>query len=295
MIRRMGSWMFVVAASATAVGSQACNGEANEGASQSESLTDTRPDGEKWIAIAHPIEAGSDGDGQREFSIREGGAKKIRVHFVDLEARNGATIRVIDEQGRTVSVFREDDANVYSKGADGWSLTVLVEANNDSDYRFRVDRYEVLGGCQSDAECGVGNECRPVQCIRAPCFDQCSARARAYRPVTLEMLDQHPEEFAGDAIEVVAPATLSEARCTLRWCSEANACCNRCSADAAISTGSRSITLIDPENDAFHCSGFDCNYQEVCSALPWNDQKAHRFDGTLSLEPSPRLVIDAWR
>lgn len=142
---------------------------------------DERAEPAHWADVGVVIESdhdyGNDVHEVYELMPWTGGGSRTRVHFTRIDVENGydfvevrhhVTGEVFD---RFTGSHRDLLAGPYETGD---VEVVLVSDYSIVDWGFAIDRVEVQGaGCLDDEDCGAGNECVAVTCIRHPCFSVC--------------------------------------------------------------------------------------------------------------------------
>jgi hypothetical protein len=234
---------------------------------------------------------------ERTWTLSYSGARQIRVHFTKIDVERGYDfVRILDASGRQVHEYTGIASDVTTPPISGSAVQVrLVTDDSVTGYGFSIDRVEVVGGCTVDAECGAGESCTQVQCIRAPCFRVCSPSGPQFTRVTLAQLESDPRAYDGRQVEVVAEPTLSSAICTRIACQPTNQCCNRCSASFSIGG---SIGLQRASGEAMGCSGNECTYASNCApAFPAQGAGEYTFRGTFRAGEfgARQLVVDSFR
>jgi len=105
-------------------------------------------------------------------------ARRVRLHLegVDLE-RGYDFIYIYDGNGAQVASYTGRLGDLTSVEVGGNIATVeLVTDYSVTRYGFDLASYEVLvdaAGCSADADCGAGERCEQVQCVRWPCPALC--------------------------------------------------------------------------------------------------------------------------
>lgn len=245
--------------------------------------------GQSWFEVARRIESPHPyaNNYDNVWTISEGGATQIRVHFarLDLE-RNYDFVRILDGQGEVWFEYTGTQEDVTTPPIQGDTIKIqLVTDRSITRWGFAIDRYDVQGGCSSDAECGANRECVQVTCIRAPCFAMCmdASTGPAYQSVTLASLERNPAAFSGMAIEVEAEPVAGPAACTKIGCPVSNPCCNRCSAGFRIGS-TPEIELSGAPGEAFGCTGDECNQYGSCNPDFVRKPGLYRLRGTFQLD-----------
>ena len=88
---------------------------------------------------------------------------------------------------------------------------------------------------------------------------------------SLEALYATPELFAGRTVAVAGHVLTGYAMCTKMYCSEANPCCNSCSAQQRLYAAEsfpnkeQGLVLLDDEGRSYGCSGDSCDYGSNCT------------------------------
>lgn len=130
-----------------------------------------------WMQIPRLVESPHPypNDLDQTWTIHEAGARMMRVHFSLLDTERGYDfVRVLDRDDNVINSYSGEGADITSGVVPGDTVKIqLVSDGSINKGGFRVDRYDVIGGCDSDAQCGAGMHCVQVQCIRAPCFAVC--------------------------------------------------------------------------------------------------------------------------
>lgn len=255
--------------------------------------------GRSWFQVARQIESPHPyaNNYDNVWTISEGGATQIRVHFarLDLE-RNYDFVRILDARGEVWYEYTGTQEDLTTPPIQGDTIKIqLVTDRSITRWGFGIDRYEVMGGCGSDAECGQGRECVQVTCIRAPCFAMCADAntGPSYQPVSLASLEANPAAFSGIAIEVEAEPAAGPAACTKIACPPSNACCNRCSAGFRIGSAPE-IELMGAPGASFGCTGDECNQYASCDPDFIRKPGLYRLRGTFQLDEfgGRSLVVD---
>ncbi len=206
------------------------------------------------------------------WTVREGGASRIRLHFTRIDVERGYDfVEIRDASDRVVARYTGDQSDVTTPSIEGDTAKIrLVSDYSVTRWGFAMDRYEVQGGCASDTECGAGQRCVQVQCIRAPCFATCEAvnPGGTTAEVTVAQLEADPRAYADRRVRVTAVPTAGPAYCTRMGCSVENPCCNRCGSSFRIGAN---IGLGDATGRAWGCSGNDCNQNAQCDPFPTAD------------------------
>ncbi|MCC7383434.1 MAG: proprotein convertase P-domain-containing protein [Deltaproteobacteria bacterium] len=246
------------------------------------------------VASPHPYANNTN----RTWTLSHGGARRIRVHFTSIDVERGYDfVRLLDARGNLVHEYTGRDSDVTTAEVAGDTVQVQLKSDRSiTGFGFAIDRFEVQGGCASDADCAATEQCIQVQCIRAPCFRTCAPRQPnpSYQTVTLAALQANPQAFDGRAIEVVATPALGNSVCTRIACSPANPCCNRCSAGYSIGGD---ISLTDAGEQGFGCSGNECNPAQSCNPSFGPEPGELTFRGTFHTGAfgAQRLAVDNFR
>lgn len=239
-----------------------------------------------WFGVQRRIESPHPyaNDRSDNFVIREGGARVIRAHFETIDVEQGYDfVNILDGDDKLVVRYTGKHSNITTPIITGGVMKVqLVTDYSVTKFGFVVDKYEVQGGCESDAECGTGNECIQPTCIRAPCFKMCApAAGGGVANVTLAELNAAPERFDGRKVRLTAEPTATLARCTRRGCSQADPCCNTCSAGYQLDGN---VALESAHGANWGCSGNECNWQNSCEGFLTSEQNGpYEMEGTFSV------------
>ncbi|MBK6685905.1 MAG: proprotein convertase P-domain-containing protein [Deltaproteobacteria bacterium] len=257
-----------------------------------------RCNGQVWTSVAQVIESAHPYTNNltRTWPVSEGGATSIRVHFTRIETERGYDfVRILDANNRVVASYTGSQTDVTSPAVSGGSLTIQLTSDGSvTGYGFQVDRYDVAGGCTSDAECSAGNSCVQVQCIRAPCFASCQPTANGYTDVTVAQLDGDPARYSGQRVRVVAEPGAPGAACTRRACQPSNPCCNTCTATLEIG---ENIALRDSSDGEYGCRGNECTWGSTCREFRPEQNGRYQFEGTFMVDSfgAKRFLIDEFR
>jgi hypothetical protein len=106
-------------------------------------------------------------------------ALAVRARFQDLSLERGYDfIHLYDAHGVQAASYTGDRGPFTTVAVPGNTLTIeLITDSSINAYGFELAALEVLpatpAGCAADADCGDGQICQVVQCIRAPCPAQC--------------------------------------------------------------------------------------------------------------------------
>lgn len=145
---------------------------------------DERAEPAPWADVAVNIESDhpytNNANDVYELMPWTGAATQTRIHFARInvesgydfvEVRNHTTGEVLD---RITGAHTNLLAGPYETGD---VEVVLVSDYSIVDWGFAIDRIDVQGaGCLDDEDCGDGNECVAVTCVRHPCFSVCQPR-----------------------------------------------------------------------------------------------------------------------
>ncbi len=255
-----------------------------------------------WTSVPNAIESAHPyaNNFNRTWNIEFSGATQMRIHFTRIDTeRNYDFVRILDSTGRMLHEYTGASMDVTTPAIRASSVQVQLTSDNSvTGWGFAIDRIEVVGGCQSAADCGAGETCAQVTCIRAPCFNVCQAPdpGNGYQTVTLAALQANPQAFHERRIEVVSAPILGNRVCTRIGCSASNPCCNRCTAsftlggDIALAGGA----------GAFGCSGNECTIDSASSCNPQFDTRdagPYVFRGTFRVESlgGRQLTVDEFR
>lgn len=258
--------------------------------------------GEGWFQVARRIESPHPyaNDYDNVWTISEGGATQIRVHFdrIDLE-RNYDFVRILDKNDEVWFEYTGTQLDLTTPPIQGDTIKIqLVTDRSVTRWGFSIDRYDVKGGCGSDADCGAGQTCQQVTCIRAPCFKLCSGGgAPSYTRVTLGQLQANPAAYAGDAVEVEAEPEAGPAACTKIGCPVSNPCCNTCYTPFRIGAQPAEIELTGAPGATFGCSGDSCNPTASCTPDFERRPGRYRLRGTFHFDPvgARHLQVDEFQ
>lgn len=231
------------------------------------------------------------------WTITEGGASHIRLHFSRIDVERGYDfVTVEDGSGNLVARYTGADQDVTTPAITGDTAVVRLSSDYSiTRWGFALDRYEVMGGCTSDADCGQGELCNTqVQCIRAPCFNLCEpVSGGGYADVTVAQLEASPSTWDGQDVRVVTEPVAGPVACTRRGCSQSNPCCNTCSAGLMIGDG---IALRDQSDQALGCRGNECNWESTCAPFPGANAGAYELFGTFMADSgSGRFALHDFR
>lgn len=232
------------------------------------------------------------------WTVREGGASRIRVHLASIDVERGYDfVRILDGDDNLVHEYTGKATDVTSPAVAGDTIKVqLVSDYSVTAWGFEVDRADVIGGCANDSHCGPGNRCVQVTCVRAPCFAVCEpiGSGGGIVDVTVAELDADPRRFSGQRVRVTAEPTATLARCTRRGCTQDNPCCNSCSAGFDI--GDR-INLSMANGSALGCSGNECNWQQTCQGFTTAANNGpYTLEGTFELSNGGKsLALDDYQ
>lgn len=245
--------------------------------------------GEGWFQVARRVESPHPyaNNYDNVWTISEGGATQIRVHFdrLDLE-RNYDFVRILDANDEVWFEYTGAQRDLTTPPIQGDTIKIqLVTDRSITGWGFSIDRYDVKGGCGSDADCAAGQTCEQVTCIRAPCFKLCSDTGvgPGYTPVSLAALEADPAAFSGMAIEVEAEPAAGPAACTKIACPVSNPCCNTCYAPFRIGSEPSPIDLTGAPGATFGCSGDSCNQYASCNPDFVRRPGLYRLRGTFEL------------
>jgi hypothetical protein len=250
--------------------------------------------GNPWFPVSRAVDSPHPytDDLDQSWTVAEGGARFIRLHFTRLDLERGYDfLTVADRAGNIVARYTGADTDVTTPAIAGDTAVIrLVTDESVTRFGFSMDRYEVIGGCVSDADCGQGQVCNTnIVCIRAPCFSICEPAGGGYTDVTMTELEQNGAAWSGRAVRVVAEPQAHGAACTRRACTQANPCCNTCSAGLQVGNG---IMLRDGNDQSLGCQGNECNWQSTCNPFPASGAGPYELLGTfMSDAQGPRLVI----
>jgi hypothetical protein len=244
------------------------------------------------IASAHPYTNNL----QQVFEIKEAGASSIRVHFTRIDVERGYdNIRILDGADQVVATYTGQQADLHSAVVQGDTLRIQLSTDYSvTAWGFEVDYYEVAGGCNQDSDCGAGQVCNQIECIRAPCFNVCApAPAGGYVDVTAAQLDADPAAFDGQRVRVTAEPQV-RAICTRRACSPSLPCCNACSGGFTIG---QQVSLRDASDQAFSCRGDECTWASTCREFAAQDAGPYTFEGTFRVDPAggASLLVDTFQ
>jgi hypothetical protein len=125
----------------------------------------------KTIESAHPYA----NQYSNTWTVTEGGAKSIRLHFPRIDVEKGYDfVQILDANDALVTSYSGQLTDVYSPLVRGGTIKVkLVTDRTVTAWGFQVDSYQVQGGCYVGSDCGVNKGCEQVTCVRAPCFKVC--------------------------------------------------------------------------------------------------------------------------
>jgi hypothetical protein len=111
--------------------------------------------------------------------------------------------------------------------------------------------------------------------------------------VTAAELEQNPQAYDGRKVEVTAEPKALAATCTKMACSQANPCCNRCSAGFKIG---QSIALEGAGGEAYGCGGNECTWRSSCKPFGSSDPGEYVLRGTFrARELDSVLVVESRR
>ena len=231
----------------------------------------SRCNGSPWFrenrAISSPHDYPNNYD--NTWTISEGGARFVRVHFTRIDVERGYDfLSVEDGAGNVVARYTGADTDVTSPVIAGDTAVIrLVSDYSVTRYGFDSDWFEVIGGCVTDADCTGGDVCNTqINCIRAPCFAVCEPpTGGGYTDVTIGQLESNPTTYDGMDVRVVAEPHSGPVACTRRGCTAANPCCNSCTSGLVIGSA---IALRDANDQGLGCSGNECNWESTCDPFP---------------------------
>jgi hypothetical protein len=255
--------------------------------------------GSPWASLPVLVESPHDYTNglNRTWTITEGGARYVRLHFPRIDVERGYDFVVVqDGAGNTVARYTGAGQDITTPEIEGGTAVVqLVTDGSVVRWGFAVDRYDVIGGCATDADCASGETCNTnIQCIRAPCFNLCESPNAGYTDVTVAELETNRSSWTGQKVRVVAEPNAHGAACTRRACSQANPCCNTCSGSLTIGNG---IALFDANDQPMGCRGNECNWQDTCDPFPAQDGGEYEIRGVFTMDAvgQDRLLIDDFR
>ncbi len=232
------------------------------------------------------------------WTISEGGATNMRVHFARIETeRNYDFVRILDANDRVVATYTGTQRDITTAVVNGDTIKIQLSTDGSvTAWGFSVDWYEASGGCATDSECGPDQRCVEIQCLRAPCFNVCEAinPGPVTQNVTVAQLEGSPDQFNGLRIRVEAEPGAASAVCTRRGCPASDPCCNACNASIQLGT---SIELRDATNQAYACSGNECNWQAGCREFAAQGSGRYEIEGTFTVDQfgSRQLRVDTFR
>lgn len=256
-----------------------------------------------WTPVANPIESAHPytNNFSRTWNVEFAGATQLRLHFTRIDTeRNYDFVRILDSTGRMLHEYTGASTDVTTPAIRASSVQVQLTSDASvTGWGFAIDRIEVVGGCQSNGDCGAGETCTQVQCIRAPCFAVCQAPdpGMGYQQVTLAALQANPQAFHERRIEVVAAPIMGNRACTRIGCPANNPCCNRCTSSFTLGGD---IALAGTAGNNFGCSGNECTIDAASSCTPGFDTRNagdYRFRGTFRVESlgGRQLTVDEFR
>lgn len=254
-----------------------------------------------WTPVPNVIESAHPytNNFNRTWNVEFAGATQMRLHFTRIDTeRNYDFVRILDANGRMLHEYTGASTDVTTPAIR--ASRVQVQFTSDSSvtgWGFAIDRIEVAGGCQNNSDCGAGETCAQITCVRAPCFNVCQAPnpSSGYQTVTLAALQANPAAFHERRIEVVAAPILGNRACTRVACGPANPCCNRCSASFTLGGD---IGLVGAGGNNFGCNGNECTIDSSCNpAFDTRDAGEYRFRGTFRTESlgGRQLTVDEFR
>jgi hypothetical protein len=255
---------------------------------------------ESWIPVARTIESAHPytNNFRDVWTVREAGARAIRVRFARLETERGYDfVRLLDGSDRVVASYTGTNGGFTSPVIQGDTVKVVLETDRSvTGWGFAIDQYEVVGGCSGDADC-AGGRCVQVQCLRAPCFAVCEAGGGGgggTAEVTLDDLRQNAQAYNGQKVRVVAEPLAFGAACTRRACPASNPCCNACSASFRIG---ETVELRDAAGQPYGCSGNECSWREGCREFRAEGGGRYALEGTFSIDEfgTSRLALDRFQ
>ena len=252
-----------------------------------------------WVRVPASIESAHPYTNNFEHTwiITEAGARAMRVHFSRIELERGYDfIRVLDRNDRVIASYTGVSADVLSPQVDGDTIKIRLSTDYSvTAWGFAVDWYEATGGCVTDRDCGAGERCAQIQCIRAPCFAVCepiTGGGAGYVDVTLQQLELSPQTYNGRQVRVVAEPGSAGAACTRRACTEANPCCNGCNSSTRIGDH---IDLRDAADQPYGCSGNECTWQSNCREFRPENNGRYSFEGTFVVDGFGGMALRADR
>lgn len=254
-----------------------------------------------WTAVPNVVESAHPytHNLSQTWSIGFAGASQMRIHFSRIETeRNYDFVRILDGNGRMLHEYTGTSRDVTTPAIRAAQVTVqFVSDSSVNGWGFAIDRVDVMGGCQTNSDCGAGESCVQVQCTRAPCFNVCQAPnpGTGYQAVTLAALQANPTAFNERRIEVVAAPLYSTPVCTRIGCTASNPCCNRCQSGFTLGGD---IALAGANGVAFGCDGNECTVASSCNpAFDTRDPGEYRFRGTFRVQAfgARQLTVDEFR
>lgn len=252
---------------------------------------------EAWISVnrsiasAHPYT----NNFAQTWRIQEVGATSVRVHFTRLDLERGYDfVRILDGAGQVVASYTGTQDDFHSAVVQGDTLQVELKTDvSVTAFGFDIDSYQVVGGCNVDSDCGAGQVCAAVQCVRAPCFNLCEAASTGgYTDISLADLQRDPAAFDGQRVKVVAEPVV-RALCTRRACSAAEPCCNACSGSFTIAG---QVALRDASDQPYGCRGNECSWQNTCREFAPENTGPYTFSGVIRADASGgvSLLVDTF-
>lgn len=252
--------------------------------------------GDPWLQLTRSVESPHDytNDYDNSWTITEGGARFIRLHFPRIDVERGYDFLIVkDGAGNTVARYTGAVQDVLTPPIAGDTAVVqLVSDYSVTRWGFAMDRYDVIGGCVSDADCGSGLSCNTqIQCIRAPCWSVCEPAQGSYADVGLDDLAANPNAWNGRKVRIFGEPKAGLAVCTEIACSPANACCNSCSAGLEVGSG---IALRGADDSFLGCQGNSCDWQSTCNPFPAQNAGLYQMSGTFLVDAygNSRFLID---
>jgi len=123
------------------------------------------------VESGHPYANNTD-----ETRIVQEGARFIRGHFSRIETEQGYDyVEILNENDEVVQRYSGHLSDVTTPLIPGGLFKIhLVSDYSVTDFGYVLDRIEVAGGCMDNRDCADNEFCEQVQCVRAPCFKQCS-------------------------------------------------------------------------------------------------------------------------
>jgi hypothetical protein len=254
------------------------------------------PTGSPWFPVGRTIDSPHNytDNYDNSWTVGEGGARFVRVHFTRIDVERGYDFVIVkDAAGTVVARYTGASQDVTTPPISGSSATIqLVSDGSIVRYGFSIDRYEVIGGCLDDADCSSGQTCNTnIQCIRAPCFSICEDPTGGYEEVTVAELETNRANWNGRRVRITTEPTVHGAACTRRACSQANPCCNNCSASFVVGN---SIALRDANDQPYGCRGNECNWQDTCDPFAAMGAGQYEITGTFWMDTvgQDRILID---